>query len=131
MYNYIYPISGTFNNRYIAGTNRLSPHAYGIAIDLKSDKNDYWKWATKENANERIANYPKHIVKTFENNNFIWGGKWEHFDILHFEYRPEIIIKAKYFSKKSLSKVKWYDNLPYKNKEIKKLILLINKRLDE
>ena len=25
----------------------------------------------------------------------IWGGKWHRFDIMHFEYRPEIILQAK------------------------------------
>lgn len=25
-----------------------------------------------------------------ENNGFVWGGKWSHFNTIHFEYRPEI-----------------------------------------
>ena len=39
--------------------------------------------------------FPSAIVSLFEDNGFIWGGKWEHFDLMHFEYRPELIIKAK------------------------------------
>jgi hypothetical protein len=31
----------------------------------------------------------------FERQGFIWGGKWWHFDTMHFEYRPEIIAHAK------------------------------------
>jgi hypothetical protein len=28
-------------------------------------------------------------VEIFERHGFIWGGKWGHFDTMHFEYRPE------------------------------------------
>lgn len=91
----LYPISGTYNYRVISGTNQLSAHAYGIAVDLKSDKRDYWKWSSPEQGEKRLQEYPEELVKIFENNNFIWGGKWNHFDILHFEYRPELLIKAR------------------------------------
>ena len=47
---YVYPISGTYNYRVIAGTNTLSPHAFGIAIDLKSKPGDYWRYATRKQA---------------------------------------------------------------------------------
>lgn len=36
--------SGTFNYRKIAGTNRLSAHSYGIAIDINTNKSHYWRW---------------------------------------------------------------------------------------
>jgi hypothetical protein len=29
-------------------------------------------------------------VAVFEREGFIWGGKWYHFDPIHFEYRPEL-----------------------------------------
>ncbi|MVX65066.1 M15 family peptidase [Clostridium chromiireducens] len=95
----LYPASGTYNYRVISGTGRLSPHSYGIAIDLKSDKRDYWKWSSEIQGQKRLLDYPKELIEAFERNNFVWGGKWNHFDILHFEYRPEIILKAKYFGK--------------------------------
>jgi hypothetical protein len=28
-------------------------------------------------------------VEIFERHGFIWGGKWYHYDTMHFEYRPE------------------------------------------
>ncbi len=93
--DYLFPINGTFNYRQISGTGLLSPHAYGIALDLSSNSKDYWKWANRQEGEKRMKAYPKATVNIFENNNFVWGGKWGHFDILHFEYRPEIIIKAK------------------------------------
>jgi hypothetical protein len=34
------------------------------------------------------------IVLTFERHGFIWGGKWGHFDTMHFEYRPELLQAA-------------------------------------
>lgn len=107
----VYPTSGTYNYRYISGTKRLSPHSFGIAIDLKRDKRDYWKWVNTNQGQHRLNEYPREIVKVFEKNYFIWGGKWNHFDILHFEYRPELIIKGKYFSKPPDKVKKWFDGI--------------------
>jgi hypothetical protein len=98
IYSHIYPIGGTYNYRFIAGTGLLSPHAFGIAIDLKSDKYGYWRWATKAQGQGCLNSFPRELVRIFEQNHFIWGGKWAHFDIFHFEYRPELIIKAKYYA---------------------------------
>lgn len=113
---FVLPIMGTFNYRYVQGTGRLSPHAFGIAIDLNKSNSDYWKWAKKEDASKRIASYPKELVKAFEENGFVWGGKWAKFDILHFEYRPEIILKAKYFSEEIDSTKPWYRDIPLDDK---------------
>jgi len=38
---------------------------------------------------------PWEIVRIFEAHGFIWGGKWYHYDTMHFEYRPELIGAAK------------------------------------
>lgn len=126
----LYPASGTYNYRIISGTGRLSAHSYGIAIDLKSDPRDYWKWSTPEKGKTRLLEYPKELVEAFENNNFVWGGKWGHFDILHFEYRPEIILKAKYFNNSSSEKP-WYYGVPSDDKYIQNCIELIDKVLKE
>jgi hypothetical protein len=92
---YVYPISGTYNFRVIAGTNTLSPHAFGIAIDLRSMAGDYWRYASRDMAQQRLESYPEALVAAMESHGFIWGGKWAHFDYLHFEYRPELMIKAR------------------------------------
>lgn len=125
----LYPGSGTFNYRVISGTNRLSPHSFGIAIDLKSDKKDYWKWSSKENGEQRINEYPEELVNAFEKNNFIWGGKWGYFDILHFEYRPEIILKAKFFSEYDENN-EWYEGAPIDDEYTKKCIEIIENALE-
>lgn len=124
---FAYSCVGTYNYRVIAGTNRLSAHAYGIAIDLCRDKRDYWKWASREEGEERISTYPVKIVELFEKNNFIWGGKWGHFDILHFEYRPEIIIKARYFGNTQGFRKAWYEGVPLDDAYIRDCI----KKIDE
>lgn len=123
----LFPCMGTFNYRLVAGTNRLSPHSFGIAIDLASDKRDYWKWSSPKQGEERLNSYSREIVEAFEKNNFVWGGKWGHFDILHFEYRPEIILKAKYFANANEDKLAWYKGVNVKENSIKEYIDKINK----
>lgn len=130
IYSFVFPQSGTFNYRIISGTNRLSPHSFGIAIDLASNKWDYWKWTGRENGEKRLDAYPREIVKIFEKNNFIWGGKWGHFDILHFEYRPEIIMKSRYFANPDNSNRLWYSGAPEEDEKVIGYINIIEKVLD-
>lgn len=129
IYSFVYPPSGTFNYRYISGTNRLSPHSFGIAVDLKRDKRDYWKWASREDGEKRLLSYSKELVRAFEKNNFIWGGKWGHFDILHFEYRPELILKARCFSKEPPLGKPWYDGVSSLDTTTRKYIQLIDEKI--
>ena len=84
---YITNISGTYVYRYITKTNRLSTHSFGIAIDINIKFANYWKWDKKLSYKNRI---PKEIVEIFEKHHFIWGGRWYHYDTIHFEYRPEL-----------------------------------------
>lgn len=91
---YLNPIGGTFNYRVIAGTNRLSPHSYGIAIDINTSKSNYWRYVKSNLKNNKIKfknRIPQEIVDIFEKHGFVWGGRWYHYDTMHFEYRPEII----------------------------------------
>ena len=89
------PISGTFAWRAIAGTERLSMHSFGAAIDLNAKRNTYWQWYTGDNPLGLRTAFPPEVVEAFERHGFIWGGKWAEFDIMHFEYRPELIAKAR------------------------------------
>jgi len=108
-YRYVFPVNGTYNYRVIAGTSTLSPHAFGIAVDFKSNPGDYWRWATREQGQERLESFPAGVVRIMENYGFIWGGKWAHFDFLHFEYRPELILKSRYAADE---KQPWYAGFP-------------------
>ena len=91
---FLAPSAGTVNCRPIAGTNRLSAHGYGIAIDLNPKFGDYWRWAKGGVAAYRNR-VPYAIAEAFERHGFIWGGKWRHFDTFHFEYRPELLRGAR------------------------------------
>lgn len=94
---HVFPLGGTFAFRPIAGTDNKSPHAWGIAIDLNPKKGAYWRWDRGFSAATVSAlqkTYPFELVKLFEEQGFIWGGKWWHYDTLHFEYRPELLKKT-------------------------------------
>ncbi len=90
MTRYLVPSAGGYSCRAIAGTNQRSMHGYGIAVDLASAQADYWRWSGGERARYRNR-LPAEIVAAFERHGFIWGGRWRHFDTMHFEYRPELI----------------------------------------
>lgn len=84
---YLINLGGTFVWRFIAGTTRLSNHSFGSAIDINTNYSDYWQWSKTLKYKNRI---PMEIVNIFEKYGFIWGGKWYHYDTMHFEFRPEL-----------------------------------------
>ncbi len=91
---YLIPPAGTYNCRVIAGTERVSTHGHGIAIDLALMNADYWRWH-KPDASGNLPwrnRMPLEIVQIFEKHGFIWGGRWSHYDTMHFEYRPELLL---------------------------------------
>lgn len=99
--HYVSENFGTFNWRRIAGTPRLSMHSFGIAIDFKLPKilGRYWRWDALPSNKYRMfpveilrdENFNR-VVSIFESHGFVWGGKWWHYDSMHFEYRPELTI---------------------------------------
>ncbi|WP_243440131.1 M15 family metallopeptidase [Fundidesulfovibrio soli] len=91
----VLPVSGTFAWRQIAGTQRLSMHSFGAAIDLNAKVNTYWQWYKGNDPLGLRKAFPPEVAEVFERHGFVWGGKWAEFDIMHFEYRPELIAKAR------------------------------------
>ena len=92
---YLRPLQGTYNCRPIAETSRPSPHSFGIAIDIAQAHSDYWLWPKPHPGHIAYKNQiPWEIIHAFENHGFIWGGKWYHYDTMHFEYRPEMIMSG-------------------------------------
>lgn len=89
-----YPSAGTYNCRAVADTGEASPHSYGIAIDLNLAFSDYWFWRPHNGTIAYHNRMPQEIVEAFEGQGFIWGGKWYHYDTMHFEYRPELLAIA-------------------------------------
>lgn len=108
MAKYLKNPGGTFCWRMIDGTDRPSAHSFGMTIDINVEQSHYWLWDYKKEQaiptvnikekdidNNKFPLYrntiPLEIVEIFEKNGFIWGGKWYHYDTMHFEYRPELI----------------------------------------
>lgn len=93
--------------RVIANTNRKSFHSLGIAIDIRpksyKGKEVYWSWTKDKNPDGWMLTSlknrwmpPQAVIDIFEDQGFIWGGKWIIFDNMHFEYHPELILNARY-----------------------------------
>lgn len=75
-----YPIkgdqSGGYNYRNIAGTNKLSNHAHGSAVDVN--------WS--ENARGTAGNIPASVARDLAaKHGMTWGGDWKNPDPMHFE----------------------------------------------
>ena len=89
---YLYPIGGTYKCRAVADTGQTSMHGWGAAIDINTAYSDYWMWRRATSGSPVYVNrIPPEIVAVFERHGFIWGGRWSHFDTMHFEYRPELL----------------------------------------
>ena len=95
-------VAYSFIDKEIVGSGSRSHHAWGLAIDLVPSshrgKQVYWRWSRVFNRRSwhRIPiserwNPPQAVIEAFERHGFGWGGKWSHFDTIHFEYRPEIL----------------------------------------
>jgi len=86
-----------WNWRSIAATSRRSNHSYGTALDLlpadMKGRATYWLWNTGDTKSPGLYYLPPEaVIKAFEDHGFIWGGKWDLIDTMHFEYRPEILL---------------------------------------
>jgi len=90
----------SYSYRVIAGTQRMSYHSLGLAIDIQprslGGKAIYWLWERGRNEDwmliplDRRWSPPEDVIEIFERAGFIWGGKWAFYDNMHFEYRPEL-----------------------------------------
>lgn len=91
--------------RIIAGTNRKSFHSLGIALDIQpkyyGGKEVFWSWTRDKNPENWMLTRPsarwmppKAVIDIFEEEGFIWGGKWAIWDNMHFEYHPELTFAA-------------------------------------
>lgn len=96
-------VTYSFSFREIAGSGTRSQHAWGLAVDFVPrsyhGRAVYWRWSQVLSGEgwyripvEDRWSPPQPVIEAFERHGFIWGGKWPHFDAIHFEYRPEIIL---------------------------------------
>src|SRR5262249_45302969 len=85
-------LAGAYNCRKVAGSSLKSMHAFGVAIDINIKYANYWRWAPNDRDQLHWRNrIPIQIVHIFEKHGFIWGGHWDHYYTMHFEYRPELL----------------------------------------
>jgi len=96
-------VAYSFMDKGIAGSNTRSYHAWGLAVDLVPEsyggKEVYWRWSRVFNREgwsgiplSQRWRPPRAVVEAFQRHGFVWGGKWAHFDQIHFESRPEILL---------------------------------------
>ena len=93
-----------YNWRQIRDSYQRSAHSWGLSIDcmeaeeIRGSKQIYWRWTKGFYGDDWVETSlkkrwlpPSKVVAIFESEGFIWGGKWELWDNMHFEYRPEIL----------------------------------------
>lgn len=84
-----------FNYRSIAGTDRVSMHSWGLAVDINPALNPYLAedgvWYPDTSHLDRsarpgvfTADHP--LTKIFEDLGFEWGGSWPRPDYHHFQW---------------------------------------------
>jgi hypothetical protein len=102
-------VTYSFISRDIAGSPTRSHHAWGLAVDFVPSSYEgrhvYWRWSRVFDREgwDRIPveerwSPPPAVVEIFERHGFVWGGKWARFDMIHFEYRPEIVLYNRFVS---------------------------------
>ncbi len=67
--------AGCYHPRFIAGTTKLSNHAFGLALDLN----------VPGNQRGTVGEMDRRVVAVFEAWGFTWGGHWRYTDPMHFE----------------------------------------------
>jgi len=82
-----------FNCRQVTGGTGLSPHSYGIAIDINTVENPYYAggrwWPTTEYVNRNVMRWGmlyswSELTGTFASYGFSWGGSY--LDYQHYQF---------------------------------------------
>jgi hypothetical protein len=100
-HKYVDKPASSYYWRNVAKENYLSLHSFGIAVDINVKYSNYWLWdwekAKRDGTPFRLPKnqIPMEIVEIFAKEGFVWGGRWYHYDTMHFEYRPELFMIGK------------------------------------
>ncbi len=97
-FKYLKDVGGSYYWRNVKYENYLSAHSFGIAMDISTHYGNYWLWDLKKAKHKSftltlINSIPKEIIDIFEQEGFLWGGRWAYYDTMHFEYRPEMFVR--------------------------------------
>ncbi len=93
-------VSGGYNLRNITGGTTLSPHAYGVAIDINPPANPYSK---DDKGGKLTTDLPPNVGQLAAKWGLDWGGNWTSLkDPMHFQYtgapisgdRPQTMMAA-------------------------------------
>lgn len=100
-----------YNWRQIRDSPTRSFHSYGIAVDILpknwGNKIVYWGYEKQKGNKDWMliplkARWmpPAAVIKAFEDEGFIWGGRWAIWDNMHFEYHPELFVAERLYGDK-------------------------------
>ncbi|MDE5897812.1 MAG: M15 family metallopeptidase [Treponemataceae bacterium] len=92
-----------FQWRTVRDTSARSFHSIGLAVDILPrgyyQRIIYWNWQKQIDPEgwmltplSKRWTPPEQVIRIFEEEGFIWGGKWMVWDNMHFEYHPELIL---------------------------------------
>jgi hypothetical protein len=92
----------SFSWRSIRDVEARSFHSYGVALDILpvhwERKILYWSYERGKSADTWMKiplsarwSPPASVIEAFEDEGFIWGGRWIVWDNMHFEYHPELL----------------------------------------
>ena len=74
--------AGSFVPRRVRGSSQLSRHSWGIAFDVNSEQNPF---KSRPVGSRKLGSLHR-VVPCFEDNGFVWGGRWTSTpDGMHFE----------------------------------------------
>lgn len=78
-----YPLksSGGFNYRNMRGSNKLSQHAFGTAIDVNAATNPMLSRGAQV-----VTDLPANTAELAKKYGLEWGGNWKRPDAMHFEW---------------------------------------------
>ena len=71
---------GVYNFRLMRGGSSLSIHSWGAAIDLDPERNGLGVKRV-----EGKGQMPMEVVRMFEAEGWVWGGRWRRPDQMHFQ----------------------------------------------
>lgn len=90
--------TSAFNCHVTGDPTKLSPHSYGVALDIDPVENPYqdvhgtwWPRTIGERYRDRSHSYPgmlysdSVVTQALRNRGFRWGGYWSHADYQHFD----------------------------------------------
>ena len=71
-------LGGGYNFRLMRGSNQLSMHSWGCAVDFDPERNGLG------DSTPHFANVPQ-VLKAFNDEGWTWGGKWTRADGMHWQ----------------------------------------------